>query len=172
MLRRCRRSEPPWDRPLLSVSDRRMPMLRARGGHGRRGSTALQRGGDGHKLNWRVRPVCPAHVPRWQAAEGGAAACSAAGRPWSLQSATATACSPGHARGDDESGDSDASEQGDGVAGRQSNHVLPAEWWSWVELGERRSWGIGCPSCCVPGARPEERGRERPSREGRDSPAA
>jgi hypothetical protein len=36
------------DRPLLSVSDRQMPMLRARGGHGRRESTApLQRGGNG-----------------------------------------------------------------------------------------------------------------------------
>jgi hypothetical protein len=43
------------DRPLLSVSDRQMPMLRAHGGHGRRGLTALQRGGDGHKLNRRVK---------------------------------------------------------------------------------------------------------------------
>jgi len=34
-----------------------MPVPRARGGHGRRGSTALQRGGDGHKLNRRVRPA-------------------------------------------------------------------------------------------------------------------
>jgi hypothetical protein len=54
------------DRPLLSVSDRQMPMLRARGGHGRRGRTALQRGGDGHKLNRRVRPVRDDHLPRWQ----------------------------------------------------------------------------------------------------------
>ena len=45
------------DCPLLSVRDRLGPMLRARGGHGRRGPTALQRGGDGHKLNRRVRPV-------------------------------------------------------------------------------------------------------------------
>jgi len=41
---------PSSDRPLLTVSDRQMPMLRARGGHGRRGSTPLQRGGDGRKL--------------------------------------------------------------------------------------------------------------------------
>ena len=55
------------DRPVLSAIDRQRPMLRARGGHGRRGSTALQRGGDGHKLNRRVRPVPVDHLPRWQA---------------------------------------------------------------------------------------------------------
>src|SRR5215211_468812 len=55
------------DRPLLTVSDRQMPMLRARGGHGRRGPAALQRDGDGHKLNRRVRPVHDDHLPRWQA---------------------------------------------------------------------------------------------------------
>jgi len=38
------------NRPLLTVRDRQMPVLRARGGHGRRGPTALQGGGDGHKL--------------------------------------------------------------------------------------------------------------------------
>src|SRR5829696_473895 len=54
------------DRPLLSVSDRKMPVLRARGGHGRRGPTALHRGGDGHKLHRRVRPVRDDHLPRWQ----------------------------------------------------------------------------------------------------------
>ena len=48
---------PAGDRPLLSVGDRQMPVPRARGGHGRRGSTALQRGGDSHKLNRRVRPA-------------------------------------------------------------------------------------------------------------------
>jgi hypothetical protein len=48
-------------RPLLSVGDRQMPVLRARGGHGRRGPTAFRHGGDGHKLNWRVRPVRDDH---------------------------------------------------------------------------------------------------------------
>src|SRR5215211_6779219 len=47
---------------------------RACGGHGRRGPTALQRGGDGHKFNRRVRPDHDDHLPRWQAAEGGTAA--------------------------------------------------------------------------------------------------
>jgi hypothetical protein len=61
------------DQPLLSVSDRQLPRLWARGGHGRRVPTALQRGGDGHKLNRRVRPVQDDHRPRWQAATGGAA---------------------------------------------------------------------------------------------------
>jgi hypothetical protein len=54
-------------RPLLTVSDRQMPMLRARGGHGRRGPTVLQRGGDGPNLNRRVRPVHDDHLPGWQA---------------------------------------------------------------------------------------------------------
>jgi SAM-dependent methyltransferase len=49
-----------------------LPVLRARGGHGRRRPTALQRGGDGHKLNRRVRPVHDDHLPRWQVADGGA----------------------------------------------------------------------------------------------------
>ena len=48
-----------------------MPVLRARGGHGRRGPTALQRGGDGHKLNRRVRPVQGYHLHRWQALRTG-----------------------------------------------------------------------------------------------------
>ena len=56
------------DRPLLTVRDRQMPVLRARGGHGRRGPGALQRGGNGYKLNRRVRPVHDDHLPRWQAA--------------------------------------------------------------------------------------------------------
>jgi hypothetical protein len=44
--------------PTVAIRERRQrPMLRARRGHGRRGPTALQRGGDGHKLitgaiNW------------------------------------------------------------------------------------------------------------------------
>jgi hypothetical protein len=59
-------------RPLLSVSDRQLPMLRARGGHGRQGPSALQHGGDGHELNRRVRPVHDDHLPRWQVAEGDA----------------------------------------------------------------------------------------------------
>ena len=58
--------KPPCDRPLLTVRDRQMPVLRARGGHGRRGPTALQGGGDGHKLYRRVRPVHDDHLPRWQ----------------------------------------------------------------------------------------------------------
>jgi hypothetical protein len=49
-------------RPLLTVGDRQLPMLRARGGHDRRGPTTLQRGGDGHKLNRRVRPVHDDHL--------------------------------------------------------------------------------------------------------------
>jgi hypothetical protein len=52
--------------PLLTVRDRQMPVLRARGGHGRRGRSGLGRGGDGHTLNRRVRPVHDDHLPRWQ----------------------------------------------------------------------------------------------------------
>jgi hypothetical protein len=62
-------------RPLLTVRDRQMPVLWARGGHGRRGPTGRQRGGDGHKLNWRVRPVRDDHLIRWQEAR------RAGGRP-------------------------------------------------------------------------------------------
>src|SRR5215218_5699937 len=36
------------DRPLLSVGDRWVPLLRARGGHGWQERTWLRRGGDGH----------------------------------------------------------------------------------------------------------------------------
>ena len=57
-------------RPLLTVSDRQWLMLRARGGHGRRGPTALQLGGDGYKLNRRVRPVQDDHLARWQGSDG------------------------------------------------------------------------------------------------------
>jgi hypothetical protein len=45
------------DRPLLSVGDRQGPVLRARGGHGRRGRRWLQPGSNGHQLDWRVRPI-------------------------------------------------------------------------------------------------------------------
>jgi len=38
------------DPPLLSVGHRQGPVLRARGGHGRRGPRWLGPGGDGHKL--------------------------------------------------------------------------------------------------------------------------
>jgi len=62
------------ERPLLSVGDREGPLLRARGGHGRRRPRWLGSGSDGHKLNWRVRPVRSDHLPRWRAAAGGAAA--------------------------------------------------------------------------------------------------
>jgi hypothetical protein len=47
--------------------------LRAREGQGRRERTWLRCGGDGHKLNRRVRPVHHDHLPRWQASGGGAA---------------------------------------------------------------------------------------------------
>jgi hypothetical protein len=57
---------PACDRPLLTVRHRQTPMLRARGGHGRRGRTLLPLGSDGHKLNRRVRPVQGDHLPRWQ----------------------------------------------------------------------------------------------------------
>ena len=46
-----------YNRPLLTVRGRKMPVLRARGGHGRQGRTQLRRGGEGRKLNRRVRPV-------------------------------------------------------------------------------------------------------------------
>jgi hypothetical protein len=62
-----------YNRPLLSVRDRMMLLLRARGGHGRRGPTALRPGGDGHKLNRRVKLVHDNHLPHWQAPRGGAA---------------------------------------------------------------------------------------------------
>ena len=65
---------PVRDRPLLTVRDRQMPVLRAGGGHGRRGPTALQHGGDGHKLNWRVRPVHDDHYLVGKPSAGGAAA--------------------------------------------------------------------------------------------------
>jgi hypothetical protein len=66
---------PARDRPLLTVTDRQMPLLRARGGHGRRGQSWFQRAGDGHKLDRRVRPVHD-NLPRWQALiEGAAASC-------------------------------------------------------------------------------------------------
>jgi hypothetical protein len=52
--------------PLLTVGARQAPVLRARGGHGRRGPSALHRGSDGHHLNQRVRPVQGGRLPRWQ----------------------------------------------------------------------------------------------------------
>jgi hypothetical protein len=53
------------DRPLLTVRDRQLPLLRARGGHDRRGPSSLGSGSDGHKLNRRVRSVRDDHLPRW-----------------------------------------------------------------------------------------------------------
>jgi hypothetical protein len=50
-----------------------MSMLLARGGHGRRGPTMHQRGGDGHKLDRRVRSVRDDRLPRWQEPGGLAA---------------------------------------------------------------------------------------------------
>jgi hypothetical protein len=65
ILRRWRRSGGVCYRPLLTVRERQLPMLRARGGHGRRGQQWLRRGGDGYTLNRRVRPVLGDHEPRW-----------------------------------------------------------------------------------------------------------
>jgi SRSO17 transposase len=62
---------PFWDRPLLTVSDRQMPMLRARRGHGRRGRHSLQRCSNGHQLHWRVGQSWTTR-PRGQPSEGGA----------------------------------------------------------------------------------------------------
>jgi hypothetical protein len=69
-----RRSGRGCDRPLLTVRDRQLPMLRARGGHGRGGPGRLGRGSDGHKLNRRVRPVHDDYLPCWQEPGGVAAA--------------------------------------------------------------------------------------------------
>jgi hypothetical protein len=79
-----------------TLSDRRCPVLsvvvggmwprcgpKARGGHGRRGRTALQCGGDGHKLNRRVSPyrmtTCLVGKPLGRRGSGGASV--AAERP-------------------------------------------------------------------------------------------
>src|SRR5918994_110336 len=63
-----------WDRPLLTVSDRRMPMLRARRARPARTKLA-RRSSDGHKLNRRVRPSRDDHLligkRRRRAADGG-----------------------------------------------------------------------------------------------------
>jgi len=58
------------DRPWLTVSDRQMPMLRAGGGHGRRGRRSSKPGGDGHQLYRRAGPAHDDHLPRWQGPEG------------------------------------------------------------------------------------------------------
>ena len=55
------------DRPLLTVRDRQLPVLRARGGHGRRRPTRLGRGGDGRQLGRWARSVQGDTGPRWQA---------------------------------------------------------------------------------------------------------
>jgi hypothetical protein len=49
------------DRPLLTVSDRQMPLLRARRGHDRRGASSLGSGSNDRKLTRRVRPVRDDH---------------------------------------------------------------------------------------------------------------
>ena len=69
------------DRPLLTVRDRQVPVLRARGGHGRRGQYWLQRGSDGHKLNRR-------------ASQSAVTTCLVGQRPedaWQLEAGTHTA---------------------------------------------------------------------------------
>ena len=58
------------DRPWLTVSDRQMPMLRAGGGHGRRGRRSSKPGGDGHQLYRRAGPAHDDHLPRWQGPDG------------------------------------------------------------------------------------------------------
>jgi hypothetical protein len=52
------------DRPLLTVRDRQLPVLRARGGHGRRGRSWVWPGSDADRLNRRVRLVHDDHLPR------------------------------------------------------------------------------------------------------------
>jgi hypothetical protein len=58
------------DGPLLSVEDLGVPVLRARGGHGRRGRTRLGRCSDGRHLNRTVGSDLDAHLPRWRAPVG------------------------------------------------------------------------------------------------------
>jgi predicted ester cyclase len=55
--------------PWLSVNDRCRPVRRARWGHGRQGRRSSKRGGNGHLLGRRARPVPRDHLPRWQTAE-------------------------------------------------------------------------------------------------------
>jgi hypothetical protein len=59
------------DRPLLTVRDRWVPMLRARRGHGRRGRTRFGRCSAGRHLNWRVRPVLGDHCLVGKPSAGG-----------------------------------------------------------------------------------------------------
>jgi hypothetical protein len=65
---------PTCDGPLLTVGTRQAPVLRARGGHGRRGRTRLRPAAVGHQLGRWARLVHADHLPRWQAAGGRAAA--------------------------------------------------------------------------------------------------
>jgi hypothetical protein len=60
------RRSPALDRPMLTVRNRQAPMLRARGGHGRRGPTRLGPGDNGRQLGRRVRFVKGYHLPRCQ----------------------------------------------------------------------------------------------------------
>ena len=62
------------DRPVLSVSNRQIPMLRAYGGHGAAGEDQPRSGVVAMVTRSpRVRPVQGDNLPRWQAASGGAA---------------------------------------------------------------------------------------------------
>jgi hypothetical protein len=72
----------PANRPLLSVGNRQRPLLRARGGHGRRGPSWFAPSSHGRHLNRRVRLVLGDHLPRWQAPV------RAHGRPVGRQTAT------------------------------------------------------------------------------------
>ena len=64
--------------PLLSAGDQGLPIVRgpsaAHGGHGGRARRGSEPVGDAPQLDLRVRPVQGNWLPRWQAANGGAAA--------------------------------------------------------------------------------------------------
>src|SRR5215211_2947207 len=69
ILRRWPLLSDPLDRPLLSVGG--PPRTVATGTPRARpaGTMLADRGGDGHKLNWRVRLVLGDYLPRWQASK-------------------------------------------------------------------------------------------------------
>jgi hypothetical protein len=52
----------------VDLGTRQAPVLRARGGHGRRGRTRLRPAAVGHQLGRWARLVQADHLPRWQAA--------------------------------------------------------------------------------------------------------
>jgi hypothetical protein len=132
------------DGPLLTVRDRQLPVLRARRGHGRRGPTALRRGGDGHKLNRRVRPVVGDH-------------CLVGKPPRAARQelAMATAHPRDQADQEHQAGGKYANQQGQCVTRGESNHVSPGVWRSQMHLCPGWPWSIGGPGR-RPAARPQE----------------